>query len=111
MASKRKIEERIVIDKLAVITFDDPVNEMEFRRYLKRNWANLTLGLNDGSTILFIAGIHGEDTGKLGPAESIQTLKNQVKILEYLSNEILEISSTDFVNRSSNQKFLMLIGF
>ena len=111
MASKRKIEERIVIDKLAVITFDDPVNEMEFRRYMKRNWQALTLGLNDGSTILFIAGIHGEDTGKLGPAESIQTLKNQVKILEYLSNEILEISSTDFVNCSSNQKFLMLIGF
>ena len=111
MASKRKIEERIVIDKLAVITFDDPVNEMEFRRYLKRNWANLTLGLNDGSTILFIAGIHGEDTGKLGPAESIQTLKNQVKIIKDLSIEILEISSTDFVNCSSNQKFLMLIGF
>ena len=111
MASKRKIEERIVIDKLAVITFDDPVNEMEFRRYLKRNWANLTLGLNDGSTILFIAGIHGEDTGKLGPAESIQTLKNQVKILKDLPIEILKISSTDFVNCSSNQKFLMLIGF
>ena len=97
MASKRKIEERIVIDKLAVITFDDPVNEMEFRRYLKRNWANLTLGLNNGSTILFIAGIHGEDTGKLGPAESIKTLTNQVGIyLNYFSS--LYISQTNFFN-------------
>ena len=75
-----------MIEKLAVITFDDVVTEMAFRRYLKRSWESLTLGLNDGSTILFIAGTHGEDTGKLGPAESIQTLKNQVKILEYLSN-------------------------
>ena len=77
------IEERIVIDRLAVITFDEPVNEIEFRKYLIRNWKTLTLGLNDGSTILFIGGIHGEDTGKLGPAESIQTLKNQVRILKY----------------------------
>ena len=91
MASKRTIEERIVIEKLAVITFDDPVNEMEFRRYLKRNWEALTLGLIDGSTILFMAGIHGEDTGKLGPIESIQTLKNQVRSLKYLSILIVQI--------------------
>ena len=75
MFSRRQpIEERIVIDKLAVITFDEPVNEIEFREYVKRNWETLTLGLNDGSTILFIGGIHGEDTGKLGPAESIKYL-------------------------------------
>ena len=86
MASFRPIEERIVIEKLAVITFDEPVNEIEFRKYVIRNWNDLTLGLNDGSTILFIAGVHGENTGKLGPAESIQTLKNQVRIVNYLSN-------------------------
>ena len=38
------IEERIVIDRLAVITFDEPVNEIEFRKYLIRNWKALTLG-------------------------------------------------------------------
>ena len=78
------IEERIVIDRLAVITFDEPVNEIEFRKYLIRNWKAMTLGLNDGSTILFVAGVHGEDTGKLGLAESIQTLKNQVKLFMIL---------------------------
>ena len=88
MASFTPIEERIVLDKLAVITFDEPVNEMEFRRYLKKNWNDLTLGLNDGSTILFMAGVHGEDTGKLGPIENIQTLTNQVKILSHLLIEI-----------------------
>ena len=80
------IEERIVIDRLAVITFDEPVNEIEFRKYLIRNWKALTLGLKDGSTILFVAGVHGEDTGKLGPAESIQTLKNQVRIVKIFVN-------------------------
>ena len=99
-----------MIEKLAVITFDDVVTEMAFRRYLKRSWESLTLGLNDGSTILFIAGVHGEDTGKLGPAESIQTLKRQVKILKDLPIKSRDIS-TDFGNYSSYQKFLMLIGF
>ena len=78
MASFRPIEDRIVIEKLAVITFDEPVNEMEFRRYLKKNWNHLTLGLNDGSTILFMAGVHGENTRKLGPVTNIDTLKFQV---------------------------------
>ena len=92
MASKRTVEERIVIEKLAVITFDDPVNEMEFRRYLKRNWEALTLGLNDGSTILFIGGTHGEKSGKLGPAESIQTMINQVgKLKDFLKVHILNL--------------------
>ena len=96
MFSGRPIEERIVIDKLAVITFDEPVNEIEFRKYVIKNWNNLTLGLNDGSTILFVAGVHGEDTGKLGPAESIKTLTNQVRILNYFSS--LNISQTNFFN-------------
>ena len=97
MFSGRPIEERIVIDKLAVITFDEPVNEIEFRKYVIKNWNNLTLGLNDGSTILFVAGVHGEDTGKLGPAESIKTLTNQVRInLNYFSSP--NISQTNFFN-------------
>ena len=96
MASARTIEEKIVIEKLAVITFDDVVTEMAFRRYLKRSWESLTLGLNDGSTILFIAGVHGEDSGKLGPAEDIETLTNQVRILKYLSSSSPNIIQTDF---------------
>ena len=74
------IAEQIVIEKSAVITFDNEVAEMAFRRYMKNNWDNLTKGLNN-STILFLAGVHGEDSGKLGPNEDIQTLKNQVRII------------------------------
>ena len=77
------IAKQIVIEKSAVITFDNEVDEMAFRRYMKNNWENLTLGLNE-STILFLAGVHGEDSGALGPNEDIQTLKNQVRILNHL---------------------------
>ena len=74
------IAKQIVIEKSAVITFENEVDEMAFRRYLKSNWEKLTLGLND-STILFLAGVHGSDSGQLGPNENIQTLKNQVRFL------------------------------
>ena len=77
------IAKQIVIEKSAVITFDNEVAEMAFRRYMKNNWENLTLGWND-STILFLAGVHGKDSGKLGPNEDIQTMKNQVRILNNL---------------------------
>ena len=77
------IAKQIVIEKSAVITFEDVVDEMAFRRYLKDHWKGLTLGLKS-STILFLAGVHGKDSGELGPNEDIQTLKNQVRILNDL---------------------------
>ena len=83
MVSTVPIKEQIVIEKSAVITFEDVVDEMAFRRYLKNNWENLTLGLKN-STILFLAGVHGKDSGELGPNENIQALENQVRILEDL---------------------------
>ena len=77
------IAKQIVIEKSAVITFENEVAEMAFRRYLKDHWKDLTLGLKN-STILFLAGVHGSDSGELGPTENIQTLKNQVRILNNL---------------------------
>ena len=68
-------------DKLAVFTCNDEINEINIRYYFIKNWETLTLGM-DNSTILFIAGIHGKETGKFGPNENIQTLKNQVRIFE-----------------------------
>ena len=83
MVSTVPIKKQIVIEKSAVITFEHVVDEMAFRRYLKNHWKNLTLGLKN-STILFLAGVHGDDSGELGPNEDIQTLKNQVRILNNL---------------------------
>ena len=104
MVSTVPIKEQIVIEKSAVITFEDVVDEMAFRRYVKNNWENLTLGLKN-STILFLAGVHGDDSGKLGPNEDIQTLKNQVRIIPNSYRISISISLNIFLNCSSNQKF------
>ena len=90
MDPKRKIEEKIVTEKLAVFTFDDEINEPSFRRYLIENWNNLTVGMKR-STILFMGGIHGKETGKFGAPVGIQTLKNQVRI--FFDYFFVEISS------------------
>ena len=90
------IAKQIVIEKSAVITFENEVDEMAFRRYLKYNWEKLTLGLND-STILFLAGVHGSDSGQLGPNENIQTLKNQVRILNNYEPIHLDVSFDYFL--------------
>ena len=86
------IEKQIVIEKSAVITFDNAVDEMAFRRYLKGHWKDLTLGLKD-ATILFLAGIHGSNSGELGPNENIQTLKNQVKKILNIHRFSIKITS------------------
>ena len=78
----------IVNDKLTIFTFNDGINEMQVRTYFIRNWKTLTLGM-DGSTVLFIGGVHGLETGKFGPPEDIQTLKNQVRsIFQELSKRL-----------------------
>ena len=81
MASGKTISDTIVNENLAVFTFNDEINEPAFRRYFIKNWKTLTFRLNEGSTILFIAGIHGKDSGELGSIENIQTLKNQVRFI------------------------------
>ena len=90
------IANQIVVEKSAVITFQNQVDEMSFRRYLKCNWDKLTLGLND-STILFLAGVHGSYSGQLGPKENIQTLKNQVRILNNYEPIHLDVSYDHFL--------------
>ena len=90
------IAKQIVIEKSAVITFENEVAEVAFRRYLKYNWEKLTLGLND-STILFLAGVHGSDSGQLGPNENIQTLKNQVRFLNDYKPIHLDVSYNHFL--------------
>ena len=80
MASSR-IEHKIIhADKLAVFTCNDRIDERQVRLYVINNWKKLTLEM-DNSTILFIAGVHGLESGKLGPREFIEDMKNQVSFL------------------------------
>ena len=80
MDPRRKVEEKIVTEKLAVFTFDDEITERSLREYFKRHWDKLTVGMKK-STILFMGGVHGEKTGELGRPEDIETLQNQVRII------------------------------
>ena len=71
-------EHQIRAEKLAIFTSAEEVEVREFREFLVEKWKTLSAGLDNG-TILFIAGVHGTDDGKLGPrADSIETLKKQV---------------------------------
>ena len=81
MASYKIEHPKVHADKLAVFTSNDEINEIDVRCYFIKNWDTLTMGM-DNSTILFIAGIHGKETGKLGHNENIQTMKNQVRLFE-----------------------------
>ena len=80
MDPQRKVEEKIVTEKLAVFTFDDEIDERAMRLYFIKNWDKLTVGMKR-STILFMGGVHGEKTGELGRPEDIETLENQVRII------------------------------
>ena len=76
---RKKFEEKIVKEKLAVFTFNDAMQEPSFRRYFIKNWYNLTVGMKK-STILFLGGVHGKKTGQFGGYVSFKTLTNQVSI-------------------------------
>ena len=84
--------EVIYADKLAVFTCNDETDFREIRFYFIQNWKILTRQM-DGSTFLFLAGVHGSDSGKLGEKVDIQSLKNQFShrvLKSYNSEWILE---------------------
>ena len=97
-SNEKETAEKIVIEKSAVITFDDVVDEAAFRRYFKDHWKDLTLELNN-STILFLAGIHGNYSGELGENEDIQALKNQVRPPIFIYASLLSLESLNLCSR------------
>ena len=107
MDPQRKVEEKIVTEKLAVFTFDDEIDERAMRLYFIKNWDKLTVGMKR-STILFMGGVHGEKTGELGRPEDIETLENQVKIV---CVHFFLLSKCNFIFPSSQKESLKLIGY
>ena len=104
------MEKKIVKEKLAVFTFNDAMQEPSFRRYFIKNWYDLTVGMKK-STILFLGGVHGKKTGQFGGYVNFKTLTNQVRIFcDYFSFYLWRYCQEYFINSSSRQKFLMLIG-
>ena len=65
-------------EKLSIFTFTSETNEWIMREYIFKHWNILSEGMED-STILFLAGVHGLEDGRLGPnADSIETMQTQV---------------------------------
>ena len=68
------------IENLSVVTSFGKVNCRQVREVIFEKWTVLFEHLNNG-TVLFIAGIHGDEDGTLGDfANSVQQMMNQVII-------------------------------
>ena len=67
------------IENLSVITSLGEVDCRQVREVIVQKWPELSQELYDG-TILFIAGVHGQESGKLGDFEdSCRHMMSQVK--------------------------------
>ena len=101
----KRIEDKIVFeDKLAIFTLKDETAVRDIREYVIEHWHTLMQHM-DGLTVLFIAGIHGSDSGELLSPDSfsdIKTLKNQVRsfsilVQKWISSKIISLSKIDVV--------------
>ena len=65
------------VEKLAILSSNIETNEREIRKYIANEWETLTKGLQN-AIILFIAGVHGLEDGRLSePAKSVERLQEQ----------------------------------
>ena len=67
----------IKCNKLTIFSANNKTNEWKVAKYLVQNWKTLTVGL-ENATILFMGGVHGDESGAFEREENIQVLKNQV---------------------------------
>ena len=65
-------------DKLTIFTAEFEVAPLNLRKYVIKHWKDITKGLEKNSTILFIAGVHGSENGKLGGRFEIRKIESQV---------------------------------
>ena len=66
-------------EMLAIVTALDEVDIRQVREVLRTRWGDLSVEM-DNCVMLFIAGIHGDEFGKLGPKErSTKWMKMQVR--------------------------------
>ena len=86
-----EVEELYKSDKLTIFTTKTEVDPLNFREYIIKHWKDITKGL-ENSTILFLAGVHGSEDGKLGGVYEIRNIKNQV-ISNALSSYLLNINN------------------
>ena len=64
-------------DKLTIITSETMINPLDFRIYIVNHWKHITKKM-ENSTILFLGGVHGSESGKLGEKDDITNYEKQV---------------------------------
>ena len=64
-------------DKLTIITSETMINPLDFRIYIVDHWKDITKEMKN-STILFLGGVHGSESGKLGEKDDITNYEKQV---------------------------------
>ena len=68
----------IRVEKLAIFSSSKEVDEFQIREFFLERWDFLSQGLDNG-TMLFLAGVHGTEEGKLVEnADSLETIIRQV---------------------------------
>ena len=68
----------IRVEKLAIFTSSQEVDEFQIREFFLARWDFLSQGLDNG-TMLFLAGVHGTEDGKVVEvADSLETMIRQV---------------------------------
>ena len=83
---------KLHVEKLAILSSDIETNELQIRKYIAKEWRTLTKGLQENAIILFIAGVHGSEDGRLSkPAESVERLQEQFsKFLELNHKKVFD---------------------
>ena len=65
-------------EKLAIFTSSKEIDEFQIREFFLERWDFLSQGLDNG-TMLFLAGVHGTEDGKVVEvADSLETMIQQV---------------------------------
>ena len=68
----------LFVEKQTIIAGLDTINPRQVRELIRNNWVYISDKL-DGGVILFIAGRHGTEDGKLGDqTDSVENMKLQV---------------------------------
>ena len=98
----------IHVEKLAIFSANAETDEWQIREYIAQNWWTLTKELKN-ATILFIAGAHGLEDGRLSePTDSVEVL--QVQFSRILKNKYPEIVE-DKIKKFIKFEFLNITHF
>ena len=102
------------IEGLVIITSNDQINMLEWRKYLENNWAKFS---KYKACLLVLAGIHGEEEGKMGKNDysfvrtsekQIEKLKkDKAKDIKENEMEIKLVNIAEFKDKSLDEEQLI----